>query len=90
MFARKFRKIEWDAMVKEIGVDAKSYYSYENFKKAAIRYPEFSKGPRDAVRREIAAFLANTLWNLVMPLLKGLRLIMLIYTKPIALMLKHH
>lgn len=59
MFARKFRKIEWDAMVKEIGVDAKSYYSYENFKKAAIRYPEFSKGPRDAVRREIAAFLAN-------------------------------
>jgi len=58
MFARKFKKIEWDAIV-GANASAKPYYSYENFKKAAIKFPEFSKGPRDAVRREIAAFLAN-------------------------------
>lgn len=67
MFARKFKKIEWDAMIGSGGAvdanvipaSAKPYYSYANFKKAAIKFPEFSKGPRDAVRREIAAFLAN-------------------------------
>jgi hypothetical protein len=55
---------EWNVIVGIVDANvkpetSKPYYSYENFKKAIKKYPEFSKGNRVPARREVAAFLAH-------------------------------
>lgn len=68
-FEKVMSREDWDRIVDRAGRDhvdahvkpetAKPYYSYDNFRKAAERYPAFYRGRRAMARRGIAAFLAH-------------------------------